>query len=95
MKRILLIIALFLPLYTFGGNRIVVSKRLLQLYVVNEKGDTLFNRPIACGINYGNKTCVGDHKTPEGTFRITKMYDATSWKHDFGDGTSTGCNNCC
>ena len=86
MKNALVILALLLPMYMFGGNRIVVSKKQMQLYVMNERNDTLFSRPIACGINYGNKTRIGDHKTPEGTFKIIKMYDATSWKHDFKDG---------
>lgn len=74
------------PLIAEAGNRIIVSKKQLQLYVVNEKNDTLFQCPVACGKNLGDKTCVGDRKTPEGTFKIIKMYDATSWKHDFGDG---------
>lgn len=57
-----------------------------MLSVVSESNDTLFRCPIACGENFGNKTRIGDRKTPEGSFMITKMYDATSWKHDFGDG---------
>ena len=69
-----------------AGNHIFVSKKDLMLSVVSESNDTLFRCPIACGENFGNKTRTGDRKTPEGTFKITKMYDATSWKHDFGDG---------
>ena len=75
-----------LSLLSFAQKRIVVSKKALQLYVINEKNDTLFRRPIACGANFGNKTMIGDKKTPEGEFKIKYMYDATSWKHDFGDG---------
>lgn len=75
-----------LPLLSFAQKRIVVSKKALRLYVINEKNDTLFERPIACGKNFGNKTVIGDKKTPEGEFKIKMMYDATSWKHDFGDG---------
>ena len=75
-----------LSLLSFAQKRIVVSKKALQLYVINEKNDTLFQRPIACGVNLGNKTMIGDKKTPEGEFKIKYMYDATSWKHDFGDG---------
>ena len=69
-----------------AGNHIFVSKKDLMLSVVSESNDTLFRFPIACGENLGNKTRIGDRKTPEGSFIITKMYDATSWKHDFGDG---------
>ena len=69
-----------------AGNHIFVSKKDLMLSVVSESNDTLFRCPIACGENLGNKTRIGDRKTPEGSFKITKMYNATSWKHDFGDG---------
>ena len=87
MKRHLFIALItIMPLLSFAQKRIVVSKKALQLYVINEKGDTIFQRPIACGVNYGNKTKVGDKKTPEGEFKIKMMYDASSWKHDFGDG---------
>lgn len=87
MKRhIITALIAILPLLSFAGNRIVVSKRTLQLYVLNEQNDTIFSRPIACGKNLGNKTRIGDNKTPEGEFKIKMMYDATSWKHDFGDG---------
>ena len=87
MKKLFAIIILAtMPLLAICGNRIVVSKKALMLYVINEKNDTLFQRPIACGKNFGNKTVIGDRKTPEGEFKIKMMYDATSWKHDFGDG---------
>ena len=85
-KYILTTLIAMLSLLSFAQKRIVVSKKALQLYVINEKNDTLFQRPIACGVNLGNKTLVGDKKTPEGKFKIKYMYDATSWKHDFGDG---------
>ena len=75
-----------LPLFSFAQKYILVSKKALQLYVIDEKNDTVFCCPVACGANLGNKTEVGDKKTPEGEFKIRMMYDATSWKHDFGDG---------
>lgn len=75
-----------MPLFSFAQKHIVVSKKTLQLNVINEKNDTLFTCPVACGKNYGNKKIADDFKTPEGEFEITMMYDATSWKHDFGDG---------
>lgn len=85
-KGIIIVLLLLLTSAAEAGNRIIVSKKQLMLYVVNEKNDTLFCCPVACGTNLGNKTHTGDKKTPEGTFKITKIYDATSWKHDFGDG---------
>ena len=90
MKKLFIIMLLgTMPLLALCRNRIVVSKKALMLYVLNEKGDTVFQRSIACGENLGNKTSIGDKKTPEGDFKITKMYDATSWKHNFGDGKGT------
>ena len=85
-KNLIIILLAIMPLSALCGNRIVVSKKALMLYVVNEQSDTIFQRPIACGENLGNKTVIGDKKTPEGDFKITKMYNATSWKHDFDDG---------
>ena len=88
MKRIIytILVATLLPSATFAANSIFISKKKLRLYVVNEMHDTLFQCPIACGENFGNKDRTGDRKTPEGSFKIIKMYDATSWQHDFGDG---------
>jgi hypothetical protein len=88
MRKTIYIILLLIAarLTATAGNHIFVSKKDLMLSVVSESNDTLFQCPIACGENLGNKTRIGDRKTPEGSFMITKMYDATSWKHDFGDG---------
>lgn len=87
MNRLLIILTLLI-LHSFAeaNNRIIVSKKKLQLYVVSAENDTIFQCPVACGMNMGDKKCSGDKKTPEGTFKITNMYDATSWKHDFNDG---------
>ena len=85
-KFILTTLIIALPLLSFATKHIVVSKKALMLFVINEDNDTLFTCPIACGENFGNKTQIGDKKTPEGEFKIKMMYDATSWKHDFGDG---------
>ena len=87
MRYVLSII--LLSLFAVGlqaKNRVVVSKTDFTLTVLSEKGDTLFNCMIAYGKNPGNKTVIGDSKTPEGDFKIKMIYDATSWKHDFGDG---------
>ncbi|MBR3977756.1 MAG: L,D-transpeptidase [Bacteroidaceae bacterium] len=85
-RKLILMAMLALPMLAAAGNRIIVSKKALQLYVVNDRNDTIFRCPISCGKNFGNKTEIGDFKTPEGDFKIKMMYDATSWKHDFGDG---------
>ena len=86
MKRFLFIAMLILiPFFMQAKNRIVVSKSDFTLAVISEKGDTLYSCIIAYGKNPGNKTTLGDCKTPEGTFKVKMIYDATSWKHDFGD----------
>ena len=87
-----LIVILFLSFFALNvqaKNRIVVSKSDFTLTVISEKGDTLYNCIIAYGKNPGNKTRVGDYKTPEGIFKVRMIYDARSWKHDFGDGNGT------
>ena len=90
MKRFLFIaILIVIPFCLQAKNRIVVSKSDFTLSVISEKGDTLYSCIIAYGKNPGNKTMVGDYRTPEGTFKVKMIYDATSWKHDFGDGKGT------
>ena len=90
MKRLLFIFLFCLiPFLGEAKNRIVVSKSDFTLTVLSEQGDTLYSCIIAYGKNPGNKTAVGDCKTPEGTFKVKMIYDATSWKHDFGDGKGT------
>ena len=91
MKRYLLILLLLCSFQHMSEakNRIVVSKSDFTLTVLSEKGDTLYTCQIAYGKNPGNKTRKGDCKTPEGNFKVKMIYDATSWKHDFGDGKGT------
>ena len=87
MKKLFVLFLLsFLTVSVFAKNRIVVSKTDFTLTVLSEKNDTLFHCSIAYGKNPGTKTAIGDCKTPEGTFAVKMIYDATSWKHDFGDG---------
>ena len=85
-KLVLLFLLSFVAVSVVAKNRVVVSKTDFTLTVLSEKNDTLFHCNIAYGKNPGTKTAIGDCKTPEGTFAIKMIYDATSWKHDFGDG---------
>ncbi len=88
MRAIIGILVLLSGMNTlFAQNRIVVSKKDFQLYVINLHNDTLFQAPVSIGKNKGNKTTIGDCKTPEGTFPIHKILDARGWKHDFKDGS--------
>lgn len=59
------------------------SKYELSLYKGNELVKTY---PVAIGKNPGDKQRVGDHRTPVGNFRVVSIENASSWKHDFGDG---------
>lgn len=65
---------------------ILVNKEDMTLQLVDYRGKTLASYGIACGKRYGDKTQRGDYKTPEGIFHISEIQDASTWKHDFGDG---------
>lgn len=71
---------------SFAANRVEICKKDFSLDVINEAGDTLMHCKMAYAINDGPKTRVGDHKTPEGVFHITMIYDSSKWHHDFHDG---------
>ena len=72
---------------------IVVDKPAQELRVYETHGnDTvlLAQYPVCVGKNYGQKTRVGDMKTPECTFAnpftIKQIQDASNWYYDFHDG---------
>ena len=65
---------------------IVVDKTALTLALVDADGKALKEYGIACAVNYGPKKVAGDHKTPEGKFKINELLNAKGLKHDFHDG---------
>lgn len=69
-----------------NASIIVVNKDDMSLKLIDYKGRIQLSYGIACGKNYGDKTVKGDFKTPEGIFHISDIQDASTWKHDFGDG---------
>lgn len=82
---------IFLTLLLAGGQAehaplLVVSKQNLTLSLIGNDGAVLKTYPIACAINKGNKLRKGDHKTPEGRFKVNQILDGTYMTHDFGDG---------
>ena len=65
---------------------IVISKTALTLDLVDADGRSIAHYGCACARNYGPKERRGDHRTPEGTFKITQLLNARGLSHDFGDG---------
>lgn len=73
------------PLKKGAAIRIVISKSKYELSVL--AGDQVVKTyNIAVGQNAGDKKKVGDMKTPEGTFKVQNIQDASYWTHDFKDG---------
>ena len=80
--------------YDHGSTFLVVSKKDLRLivYARSNGGDTiaLASYPVCMGKNKGDKQKSGDMRTPESPagkpFTISMIQDASTWKHDFGDG---------
>jgi hypothetical protein len=64
---------------------IIIDKNTMKLSQYNFKGELLQQSAIATGKSYGNKSKIGDLKTPEGIFYISEVVDASDWKHDFKD----------
>ena len=65
---------------------IVISKADLQLVMLDDKCNVVKQCGISCAKNVGPKQKRGDHKTPEGTFKINQLLNSKSLTHDFGDG---------
>lgn len=81
MKQLLTAILAFILSLNFiqAENRIVISKKDYKLYVIdNDK--VVFSTRVCLGMNTGNKTRRGDHKTPEGNFAIASIENSSYWK---------------
>lgn len=68
------------------GYYIIVSKEKMTLTLLDSLDRIVHSYPISCGENYGQKHVLGDKKTPEGTFQVGQIQEASSWVYDFGDG---------
>ena len=70
---------------TSAGTSILIKKSEFRLYLL-EDGSIVRSWPVALGKNAGQKQKSGDMKTPDGSFPIDEVLDASYWTHDFGDG---------
>ena len=100
MKNLILILLALLPAFSTGAQGrftqyldvcegepfIVIDKQAFTLTLVDPQGAPIKEYGIACAINYGPKKVRGDHKTPEGTFKINQLLNAKGLSHDFHDG---------
>lgn len=100
MKKILIVLCLLLAALSLKAQRnyskfveeagsapfIVVDKTALTLALVDENGKAIKEYGVAVAVNYGPKKVAGDHKTPEGKFKINELLYAKGLKHDFHDG---------
>ena len=100
-KRILLLALLLLPVLSAGAQGrfakylhrvdeapfILIDKQAFKLWLVDGRGEPVKEYGISCAVNYGQKQRRGDHKTPEGTFKINQLLNSRGIPHDFGDGT--------
>jgi len=68
-----------------SGTSILIRKSEFRLYLLKD-GNVVNSWLVALGKNAGQKRMSGDMKTPDGTFPIDEMLDASYWTHDFGDG---------
>jgi lipoprotein-anchoring transpeptidase ErfK/SrfK len=68
-----------------SGTVIVVDKgdHIMEIF---REGRPVKKYGIAVGKNRGDKQRVGDMRTPEGTFPIVQIQNASGWTHDFRDG---------
>lgn len=65
---------------------IVIDKPALVLTLVDADGNAIVQYGCSCAVNYGPKQVRGDHKTPEGSFKINQLLYAKGLSHDFKDG---------
>lgn len=65
---------------------ILIDKGRMTLKVYDTRGVIRMKFPIGVGINPGNKKRKGDHRTPEGEFKVIAIQPSSGWTHNFNDG---------
>lgn len=65
---------------------ILIKKSDFKLNVLDNNKQTVASFDCALGKNTGDKEKSGDMKTPNGTFKVIEVCDASYWTHDFKDG---------
>lgn len=69
-----------------GEPFIIIDKQQLTLTLYDADSTLVKTYRIACSAYYGPKKVKGDHKTPEGSFKINQLLNARGLSHDFHDG---------
>ena len=69
-----------------GEPFIIIDKQQLTLTLYDADSTVVKTYRIACSAYYGPKKVKGDHKTPEGSFKINQLLNARGLSHDFHDG---------
>lgn len=64
---------------------IFINKPSYRLYLM-EEDKVLLSFPVCLGKGIGQKKRAGDHKTPEGEFKVNAIQDATYFPYNFHDG---------
>ncbi len=72
--------------YNMDADFILIRKDEFKLYAVNAAGEAVAVYGCALGKGEGQKQREGDMKTPNGTFVVDEILDASYWTHDFKDG---------
>lgn len=72
--------------YNMDADFILIRKDEFKLYAVNAVGEAVAVYGCALGKGEGQKQREGDMKTPNGTFVVDEILDASYWTHDFKDG---------
>lgn len=87
MKKILLFFLLTFCCISFADatKYIEIDKPSCTL-TVKDDSTTYMQVPVCLGEGIGQKMRAGDHKTPEGEFKIRSIENSSGWSHDFHDG---------
>lgn len=76
-----------------NASFIIINKAEMTLSLYSYKGELIQKSGVATGKNFGSKQSIGDLRTPEGTFTVSSIEDASNWSHDFKDDSLGVINN--
>lgn len=87
MLRIIIFLLLIIPAFgSASAEKFVIVNKVLGKLFVKDGNDVVMEAPVCLGRGIGQKTRKGDHKTPEGVFKIVSVESSSGWTEDFKDG---------
>lgn len=86
LRKLIIVLTFVVGALTANAEKYIIINKPLSTLYLKEDGKTIMEAPVCLGRGIGQKKRKGDHKTPEGVFKINAIQPSAGWTEDFKDG---------